>query len=234
MTPRRDQPGEDVHCLGAPQINRTSIGSRLLLLQGVPHEDRNHFAQPHQQRLCLPEGGPVSESLPSTERLMPGESSAVELTDSQKLHLRGGIKYIDQLLQDIENILHTAESKSPFPRYQIDLSPAQGLVLEEHIRDFRVQLVRTLAWQKIDPPAPDVPASRAIATRIHFIDNALADLRPREMRGSGSLSEEAAAELSAALHELSCLAETMMNYIQVLPTGENDASANKYEDTKGV
>ncbi len=137
----------------------------------------------------------------------------VQLSDSQKLHLRIGLQYMDQLMQDVEGVLHSAESKSPFPRYRMDLSPAQGRVLEDYIRRFRAQLIRALAWQKIDPPSPEVPATRAISTRLHFVDNALADLRPKEMRGSGSLSEEAAAELTGVVHELSSLAENMMNFV---------------------
>jgi GTP-binding protein EngB required for normal cell division len=120
---------------------------------------------------------------------------------------------MDQLLQDVEGILHSVDSKSPFPRYRMDLSPAQARVLEDYIRRFRTQLVRALAWQEIDPPMPDVPATRAISTRLHFVDNAIADLRPKEMRGSGSLSDEAAAELTGVVHELSSLAENMMTFV---------------------
>ncbi len=142
---------------------------------------------------------------------IPGNDA--QLDDSQKLHLRVGLQYMDQLLQDVEGVLHSSESKSPFPRYRMDLSPAQGRVLEDYIRRFRAQLVRALAWQKIDPPQPDVPATRAISTRLHFVDNALADMRPKEMRGSGSLSEDAATELNGVVHELSSLAESMMNFV---------------------
>ncbi len=60
-------------------------------------------------------------------------SNAVRLNDSQKLHLRVSLQYMDQLLQDVEGVLHSAESKSPFPRYRMDLSPAQGRVLEDYI-----------------------------------------------------------------------------------------------------
>lgn len=144
-------------------------------------------------------------------RETPG--NAVRLNDAQKLHLRISLQYMDQLLQDMESVLHAAESKSPFPRYRMDLSPAQGRVLEDYIRRFRAQLVRALAWQKIDLPSPEVPATRAISTRLHFVDNALADLRPKEMRGSGSLSEEAAVELTGVVYELSSLAENMMNFV---------------------
>jgi GTP-binding protein EngB required for normal cell division len=140
--------------------------------------------------------------------------AAARLNDAQKLHLRISIQYIDQLLQDVEGILHATEGKSPFPKYRIDLSPAQGRVLEDYIRRFRAQLLRALSWQHIDAPPPDVPATRAISTRLHFVDNALADLRPKEMRGAGSLSNEAATELSGVIHELSSLVENMMIYVQ--------------------
>jgi GTP-binding protein EngB required for normal cell division len=155
----------------------------------------------------------VSELGASDQPLSEAPSNTVRLNDSQRLHLRVSLQYMDQLLQDVEGVLHSAESKSPFPRYLMDLSPAQGRVLEDYIRRFRSQLVRALAWQKIDPPSPGVPATRAISTRLHFVDNALADMRPKEMRGSGSLSEEAAAELTGVMHELSSLAENMMNFV---------------------
>ena len=156
----------------------------------------------------------MSEYQPSdeTSKSIAGEGEP-QLNDAQKLHLRVSIQYIDQLLQDIEGILNATESKSPFPKYRIDLSPAQGRVLEDYIRRLRAQLLRALSWQHIDPPAPDVPATRAISTRLHFVDSALADLRPKEMRGAGSLSEEAAAALSGVIHELNSLVENMTNYV---------------------
>jgi GTP-binding protein EngB required for normal cell division len=157
----------------------------------------------------------MSEPQSTNEHLnsIPHDAAA-RLNDAQKLHFRVSIQYIDQLLQDVEGILHATESKSPFPKYRIDLSPAQGRVLEDYIRRLRAQLLRALSWQNIDPPPPDVPATRAISTRLHFVDNALADLRPKEMRGAGSLSEESATELSGVIHELSSLVENMMTYLQ--------------------
>lgn len=136
------------------------------------------------------------------------------LTDAQKLHFRVSCQYIDKLLSNIEDVLHASESKSPFPKYRVDINLAQVRVLEDYIRRFRSQLLSTLAWQNIAPPKPDIPATRAIGVNLSFIDVTLADMRPTAMRGSGGVSESVASQLSGVVHELGSLTESMMNYIQ--------------------
>lgn len=136
------------------------------------------------------------------------------LNAAQKLHLRVSCEYMDKMLKEIEGILHSAEGKSPFSRYQIDLSPAQGRVIEDYIRRFRSQILRALAWQHIEPPPPSVPATRAINTHLHFVDIAISELRPNQMRGSGALSEATAAELTGVLRELSSICDQMMAYVR--------------------
>lgn len=144
----------------------------------------------------------------------PQESAHDSMNHAQKLHFRASCQYIDKLLSGIEDILHASESKSPFPKYKVDLNLAQIRVLEDFIRRFREQLVRTLAWQNIDPPEPEIPATRAIGVNLNFIDITLADMRPSAMRGAGALSDSIAAQLSGVVHELSSLTENMTNYVQ--------------------
>lgn len=143
-----------------------------------------------------------------------GEPAGGSMNGSQKLHFRVSCQYIDKLLSGIEDILHAAESRSPFPKYKVDVNLAQIRVLEDYIRRFRAQLVSTLAWQNIDPPQPEIPATRAIGVNLTFIDITLSDMRPSAMRGSGALSESVAAQLSGVVHELGSLTESMMNYVQ--------------------
>jgi GTP-binding protein EngB required for normal cell division len=152
----------------------------------------------------------------SEETRVPQQAtvSSPALNEAQRLHLRVSCEYMDKMLREIEGILHSAEGASPFSRYRLDLSPAQGRVLEDYIRRFRAQLLRALAWQKIVPPPPGVPATRSIVTHLHFIDIAISELRPNQMRGSGALSEETAAELTGVLRELSSIAENMMRYVR--------------------
>lgn len=140
-------------------------------------------------------------------------SSAAVLNDAQRLHLRVGCEYIDKLLGEIEAILHSAESASPFPRYVLDISPAQSRVIEDFVRRLRSQLLRVLAWQHIESPPPSIPATRAIATHLHFVDIAIADMRPRAMRGAGSLSPTAEIELTGIVRELSSVSDQMMSYV---------------------
>jgi hypothetical protein len=131
------------------------------------------------------------------------------MNSSQKLYLRVSCQHIDDLLSSIEEIMQSATSKSSFPRYILDLSPAQIRVVEDSIRRFRTQLVRTLAWQHIDIPEPTIPATRAITARMAFIDIALDELGPSTMRGSGSLAPEAALQLAGVVRELGALSEAL-------------------------
>lgn len=142
------------------------------------------------------------------------QSEPDTLNEAQRLHLRVSCEYMDKMLREIEGVLHSGEGASPFTRYQLDLSPAQGRVLEDYIRRFRAQILRALAWQHIEPPPPHVPATRAISTHIHFIDIAISELRPNQMRGSGTISETTAAELTGVLRELSSICDNMMSYVK--------------------
>jgi GTP-binding protein EngB required for normal cell division len=153
-----------------------------------------------------PQSGHEDSSSPSSE-----ESS--RMNTSQKLYLRVSCQHIDDLLSGIEEILQSAASKSPFPRYILDLSPAQIRIIEDYIRRLRTQLVRTVAWQHIDIPEPTIPATRAITTRLAFVDIALDELRPSTMRGSGSLAPDAALQLTGVVRELGALSEGLSTYM---------------------
>ena len=148
-----------------------------------------------------------------TEQSAEAQSAPASFNEAQRLRFRVGCEYIDKLLREIEAILHSGEINSPFKRYIMDISPAQGRVVEDYIRRLRAQLLRALAWQGIEPSPPTIPATRSIKVHLNFVDIALADMRPRGMRGSGALSEATAAELIGILGELSSIAGDMMNYL---------------------
>ncbi len=139
---------------------------------------------------------------------------AGELNEHQKTRLRITCQYIDKLLSDVADILHAATSPSPFPRYVVDISPAQIRVLEDYIRRFRTQLVRTIAWQDMKPEPPDIPATRAVLTNLAFVDIAVEELKPSYMRGSGAVPEDAVDELNGAVHELRSLITGMERYLK--------------------
>lgn len=157
----------------------------------------------------------------------PGGEVSSPMNSSQKMYLVVSCQHIDDLLGGIEEVLQSATSKSPFPRYILDLNPAQIRVVEDYIRRLRTQLVRTLAWQHIDPPEPTIPATRAITTRMAFVDIALDELRPSSMRGSGSLVPEAALQLMGVVRELGALSEGLSAYLY---QGQTSSLKARFDD----
>lgn len=132
-----------------------------------------------------------------------------ELNEGQQRHLRVSCQYIDKLLADIDDTLHAAASKSPFPRYIVDVSPAQIRVVEDYVRRIRSQLLRTIAWQNMEPEPPSIPATRAVLTNLTFIDIAIEELRANYMKGFGPVPEGAVSELNGVVHELRSLVTGM-------------------------
>jgi len=140
--------------------------------------------------------------------------SAGELNEHQKTRLRITCQYIDKLLSDVENILHAATSQSPFPRYIVDINPAQVRVIEDHLRRLRSQLLLTIAWQGMKPEPPDIPATRAVLTNLSFVDIAIEELKPHYMKGSGHVPEDAIAELNGVVYELRSVLSGMERYLK--------------------
>ena len=87
-------------------------------------------------------------------------------------------------------------------------------MLEDYIRRIRSQLVHTIAWQNMRPEPPNIPATRAVATNLSFIDIAIEELRPTYMRGFGQVPEDAVAELNGVVHELRSLVDGMQGYLK--------------------
>jgi len=137
-----------------------------------------------------------------------------ELSDIQKRRLIVTCGYIDRLLGDVEEILDEHSSASLFPHHVRDLTASQTVVLEEHIRHIREQLVQTLAWQHMKPEPPEIPASRAILTHLAFIDIAIEELKPGYMRGSGQVPEDALEGLDGTIRDLRAVVSGMERYIR--------------------
>jgi GTP-binding protein EngB required for normal cell division len=136
------------------------------------------------------------------------------LNDAQRRRLSVTCKYIDKLLCDIEQALHSAESTSPFARHVVDITPAQTRVIEDHIGRLRSQLLRALDWQHMKPDRPEIPVTRSVMTDLAFVDIAIEELRPSYMRGCGAVPEDAVGELNGVVHELRSLVGGMERYLR--------------------
>lgn len=151
------------------------------------------------------------------------QPQAGDLNEPQRMRLKTSCQYMDKLLGDIEQILHAAASRSPFPRYIVDMSPSQIRVMEDYIGRIRAQLLRTIAWQHMAPDAPNIRATFAILTHLSFVDIAVEELRPQHMKGSGAVPPEAVDELNGVVFELRSLlteAERFLKQEQVTDLAE--------------
>lgn len=139
------------------------------------------------------------------------------LNESQQRRLRTSCQYIDRLLSEIEGILHEAACGSPFPRHIADVNSTQIQGMEDHIRRIRDQLVRA-----VNPEPPDVPAKRAIASYLTFIDIAIEELKPKYMKGYGEVSEDAARDLQKFARELHASVDGMQNCLETESAADDE------------
>jgi GTP-binding protein EngB required for normal cell division len=154
-----------------------------------------------------------------------------ELNETQQRRLIITCQYIDKLLGDIEQVLHSATSLSPFPRYVVDITPAQARVIEDHIRRLRSQLLRALDWQHVKPEPPEIPVTRSITVDLTFIDIAIEELKPSYMRGNGAVPADAIAELNGVVHELRSVAGSMQRYLRQELGTNLESRLRKLEET---
>lgn len=145
----------------------------------------------------------------SSSEQKPRES----LNPYQANRLRITCQYIDKLLAEIEEILNSANSKSPFPRYATDVLPAQRRTIDDYVARIRAQLVRILEGQGIAREKPSIPMSRAVHVHLGAIDIAVEELEPKYMRGYGDVPQNAATELKGIVAELSGLVHHFDRYL---------------------
>ncbi len=141
------------------------------------------------------------------------------LNQFHKRRLSVTCRHIDKLLSDVEDVLWASTSKSPFPTYISDITPAQRRVIEDYIARIRARLVQTLESQDIPLEPPSIPATRALYTALTFVDIAIEELRPRYMRGYGEVPPAAATELNGIVRELEGLVAQLNSFVSQSSVG---------------
>ena len=124
------------------------------------------------------------------------------LNENQRRHFLSSCRYVDRLLTEMEAILASSESGSPFNRFVADVPPAEKRVVLDFIARIRRELVRALDSERLQPDAPSTRAAHALRTHLSFIDVALEELKPSYMGGYGDVSAAAAARLTGLVAEL--------------------------------
>jgi GTP-binding protein EngB required for normal cell division len=161
----------------------------------------------------------------------PTHEPARGLNEAQSRHLLSECEYADKLLSEVESILAASSSRSPFPKYAVDLTPAQAKVVRDYIARIRAQLVRVLEGLGVAPAAPRIGAVHAIRTNLAFVDMALEEARPRHMRGYGEVPRSVAPQLEGMVSELQSLVAKLDSYLARGLGNDLQARLEKLEQT---
>ena len=125
-------------------------------------------------------------------------------SESQINHLVGAFRHIDHLLEIIEAAV-TGNSGGLFPGDVQDLDAQRKKEIIALVAEVRVRMGMKMKKYGLAIPTPKTTASHSVRSALSFIDIALDDLRPNEMRGYGPVNERAAKELGELIHELQLL-----------------------------
>jgi GTP-binding protein EngB required for normal cell division len=124
------------------------------------------------------------------------------LNESHIRHIVSNFQYADKLLSDIEGVLTAAASRTVFPKYIPDITPAQAKVVEDYLARIRAQLIRVLASFGIEPPPPRTGSIHAVRVTLSFVRVAIEESAPRYLVGYGPVPKELMPELEGLSNEL--------------------------------
>ncbi|MGO9211095.1 MAG: hypothetical protein ACLPXM_14610 [Terriglobales bacterium] len=144
--------------------------------------------------------------------MVPEKHEEDGLNEHHLRRLLVSCQYIDHLLSEIENVLNTANSQGVFPKYFIDISPAERQLIEKHEARIRRQLLRLVQRHGITYQ-PGIPARRAIHSILAVAQISAEELNPRHLRGYGKVPESAAAVLKPLVGELQDLIAALDQFV---------------------
>ena len=134
------------------------------------------------------------------------------LNHSQRLHLQTSCQYADKLLSEIEATLVASQSKSPFPKFKPDISPAQAKVVQDYIARMRAQLVRILDSQAVPIPSPHIGSVHSIRVTLGFVDIYFDECRSQRITGA-LLTETTAIEMAGLVDEMQGIISRLDSYL---------------------
>ena len=123
------------------------------------------------------------------------------MNENHQRHLAVTFRYIDSLLAEASRILGVPAA-SPFEAHIRDASPAQCRAAKAQVAELLRTMTRIMAEGGIPLPQPSVSARWAAQERIGAARVALAEIRPKAMRGYGSLSAEDKVRLESIVAEI--------------------------------
>ncbi|HLJ51141.1 MAG TPA: dynamin family protein [Bryobacteraceae bacterium] len=139
------------------------------------------------------------------------------LNESHQRRLLSALQYVDKLLSEMEAVLAASFSKSPFPKYVVNFTPAQERVVRDYIARARSQMLRAVAGLGLYVPGPQFEAIHALRVHLSFIRVALQEASPKDLAGYGPVPPELIPELNGFSTELQNLMESLNVFLAQSP-----------------
>ncbi len=155
------------------------------------------------------------------------------LNEAQRRRLLTNAQYADKLLSDVEAILAASESKSIFPKYIPDLTPAQAQLIRHSIARFREQLGRVLDGLGVAHEGPAFGSLHSIRVTLAFARIAVQEMAPQYLRGYGPLAEGVAPQLQGLCAELEGLLKRLDTALAQGSAADLQARLARLEHTGG-
>jgi hypothetical protein len=133
----------------------------------------------------------------------------IGLNDNHKLRLRSTFKLFDEMLSAVARTLSASEPQSPFSDIIPDATPVQQRLVAEYAAQIRVSMLRILDEIGTPLPQPHISAVWSARTTLTSAAIDLEELKPKYMRGYGSLSEAEEKNLERFISELTDLFERL-------------------------
>jgi hypothetical protein len=126
----------------------------------------------------------------------------IELNEHHQRRLLVSCQYMDRLLADIESVMTSGASLSPFPKYIQDLSEREKGLTTKLVATLRRQLLEMLIARGVDVPGPTISSRHSILTCLGYIAIALEELKPRYLKGYGPVPQSIAPDLHRSVEDL--------------------------------
>src|SRR5437879_5735831 len=109
------------------------------------------------------------------------------LNEGHERRLLTSCQYADKLLSEIEGVLDSAASKSPFQKYERDISLLQAKVVRDYMGRIRNHLVRVLDSLGISAGGPKFGSIHSIRVHLGFIRIAMQEIGAKDLAGYGAV-----------------------------------------------
>lgn len=143
----------------------------------------------------------------------PATDGRSSLNESHRRRLISNFEYADKLLSEIEHILTASASKSPFPKYVQDTTPAQARVIEDYLARIRAQMIRLLPALGVGRTGPVFGAIHSIRVNLAFVRIAVQESAPKYLAGYGEVPAEMIPELDGVTAELESLVNQLDSFL---------------------